>query len=494
MPLLALLLTHLSVYADGISFSPAEGNPLTPLTITVTGFIGTNGPVPVSIGGAGIFGICNSARPCMFQANMGYFSGKQWVAASANVDGVNVTVSNYFVVREAQAFINRACGTNGTKIIVTGYDFGRNQIVYVDNTQTQADTNGAFAVNVTLNGPPSGPYNIIAQDGFHFVTNQFTIGPDAECEPDVGHSTGGGAGVTITRPGGSPQPLRPGDPIRVGDEIRTGAGGRSRLRLSDGSTLTLPPNGRLKIDSYFFDPANGSTDNAFFNLLKGTFKYTSGLLDKHDDNAGLQTTIGGIGIRGTEFITRRDPCSTTQEVYLIHGQLAITPTNSALTNIISAPALIYFDATNVWTNALTQTEYEAIANEINLSNPVTFATWQEQYFGCTNDNSATLPTADPDEDGQNNYAEFLANTDPTVSASVFKLLQATQEGDGIRVSWQTHGGVTNVVQAASSLAGIYTNISPDFELSGDIDVTTNHFDAGAITNADARFYRIKLVP
>jgi len=482
-----------ALFADGISFSPAEGNALTPMTVTVTGFIGTNGPAPVTIYGA-VSGSCSTARPCTFEANMGYFSGKHWVTAQALVNGVGVTVSNYFVVRDAKAFLNRDCGTNGMKVIVTGYDFGRNQFVTVDNTQAHADTNGAFAVNVTLNGPPNGPYNLVSQDGFHFVTNQITIGTNAVCESNVGQSTEASGGVTITRPGGAPVPLNPGDPIREGDEIRTGAGGRYRIKLSDGTELTLAPNGSLKIDSYFFDPANGANDNAFFNLLQGAFYYASGLMAKKKDNLEINTSYGSIGVRGTEFISRRDPCSTTQEVYLIHGQLAITPTNSATTNVIDAPASIYYDATNVWTNTLTQSTYDALKAELTQTNPVTFASWQVQYFGCTNNNAAALAGADPDNDGQNNYSEFLTRTDPTSATSVFKLLSAARQGDGVRLTWRTHGGITNVVQAAASVGGSYSDISSNLVIPGDADVTTNYLDDGVIPNGPARFYRIRLGP
>lgn len=490
---LGIALTPTSIFANGISFSPPEGNALTPMTVTVTGFVGTNGPVGVSINGAGISAECNTARPCTFQASMGYYSGKQWVTASGMVDGVGVTVSNYFVVRDGHAFINRTCGTNGTKVIVTGYDFGRNMTVSADSVQTQADTNGAFAVSVPLNGAV-GPYNFLIHDGVRFVTKQINIVTNGLCEPDVGHVTGAGSGVTITRPGGQPQPLKPGDPINLGDEIRTGAGGGYRMRFSDGTELHMGPNGRQTIDTYSFEPGNGGNDAAVQGLYKGMFKFISGFAKKRDDNVRVQTVYGTIGVRGTEFISRRDPCSTTQEVYLIHGQLAIKPINSTMTNVIDAPATIYYDATNVWTSGLTEENYRALVAELNATNPVTFGSWQIQYFGCTNGNPSATAVADPDGDGVNNYAEFLAQTDPTSNASVFKLLGASQEGDGIRLFWQTHGGITNVVQGAESVGGIYSDISPHLTIPGDADIVTNYLDSSVITNPSARFYRIRLGP
>ena len=67
-------------------------------------------------------------------------------------------------------------------------------------------------------------------------------------------------------------------------------------------------------------------------------------------------------------------------------------------------------------------EGKMLKEQVNQTNSVTFASWQVQYFGCTNNNPSALTTADPDGDGQNNYSEFLSRTDPTTNASVFRLV------------------------------------------------------------------------
>jgi hypothetical protein len=483
------------VFADSINFDPPEANALTPMTVTVDGFIGTNGPVNVNISGGGISRNCPaSSRPCSFDVGMGNFSGQHWVRASALVNGQSVIISNFFTVRYPKAFINRACGTNGTKVLVTGHDFGRNDTVYVGNVPTQADERGRIAKIFTINGSP-GPYQLKCSDGFRHTTNWFDIGPSNSCEEDIGHVTDAGEGATIQRPGEPPQPLKPGDPIRLGDEVTTGAGGRLNMTFLDDTQITMGENNRLTVNTQVYDPANPQNDQSSFSLLEGAFSYLGGLMQKRpENNVNINTSYGNIGIRGTEFVSRRDPCSTTQEVYLIHGQLAIKPTYASVTNIVDAPAAIYYDATNVWTNVLTQAVYEAVKAQVNPTNPVTFASWQVQHFGCTNDNPSAAATADPDGDGQNNYSEFLARTDPTTNASVFKLLSAVREGNGVRLYWQTHGGITNVVQAAASLAGNYSNLSPNLVIPGDADTTTNYLDAGALTNANTRFYRIRLAP
>ena len=127
----------------------------------------------------------------------------------------------------------------------------------------------------------------------------------------------------------------------------------------------------------------------------------------------------------------------------------------------------------------------------------TFQVWQVQYFGCTNCPQAA-ETADPDGDGQNNLAEFLAGTDPTNSASAFDVISIVQEGDDVRVGWLAGGGRTNVVQAVNDAGSGFTNnfsdLSPLFIIPGAGDVLTNYLDVGGATNAPSRFYRVRLVP
>jgi PKD repeat protein len=135
----------------------------------------------------------------------------------------------------------------------------------------------------------------------------------------------------------------------------------------------------------------------------------------------------------------------------------------------------------------------------NLINVITaFQDWQLQYFNCTNCAQAA-GSADPDGDGQNNLAEFLAGTNPTNNSSALRITSATQESNSIRVTWTTAGGRTNAVQAtAGDINGSYqtnfADISGSIVIPGNGDITTNYLDAGGATNASSGYYRIRLVP
>ena len=109
--------------------------------------------------------------------------------------------------------------------------------------------------------------------------------------------------------------------------------------------------------------------------------------------------------------------------------------------------------------------------------------WRAQYFGGdgTTTNHLSCASCDPDGDGMPNLQEYLTGTNPTNSASAFRVVSIAQEGDDIRVTWTTGGGTTNVLQAAASdEGGGYTNTFVDLSdliiIPGGGDTTTSSLD------------------
>ena len=124
-----------------------------------------------------------------------------------------------------------------------------------------------------------------------------------------------------------------------------------------------------------------------------------------------------------------------------------------------------------------------------------FQTWQIYYFGSTNDPSAT-PDADPDGDAQNNWIEFLAGTDPTNSASSFRITGIATEADDVRVTWFSGADRTNALQVSVDDAngGISGNFTDVFIVTKIVTGASDYLDVGAATNARARYYRVRLYP
>jgi pectate lyase len=108
--------------------------------------------------------------------------------------------------------------------------------------------------------------------------------------------------------------------------------------------------------------------------------------------------------------------------------------------------------------------------------------WQLSYFGCWSCPQAA-GDADFDGDGMSNTNEFLAGTDPTNSASAFRILSIVPVSNSIVITWQSVAGKTNVVQANSA------------DITGPIVMTgtqTNYTEPSGLTNASPRLYRVRL--
>jgi subtilisin family serine protease len=116
--------------------------------------------------------------------------------------------------------------------------------------------------------------------------------------------------------------------------------------------------------------------------------------------------------------------------------------------------------------------------------------WEKRYFGNL---TGTDPNADPDHDGANNLAEWLAGTDPTQASSAFRILSIIRTNQNLQITWTTVGGHSYVLQQTATLSGSGTNF---LDLGGPItpvgtnEGITTFVHLGATTNI-AIFYRVR---
>lgn len=134
--------------------------------------------------------------------------------------------------------------------------------------------------------------------------------------------------------------------------------------------------------------------------------------------------------------------------------------------------------------------------------------WRALYFGSgTTTNAQSAAFADPDGDGLSNLQEYLANTNPTNSASAFRILSVTRTGTNeTTITWSSVGGGRYRVQYSDGderggFNGQFTDLvrSAQFEIDGaptGTASTQSFTDDYTLTGPPARtnrFYRIKLV-
>jgi hypothetical protein len=115
--------------------------------------------------------------------------------------------------------------------------------------------------------------------------------------------------------------------------------------------------------------------------------------------------------------------------------------------------------------------------------------FQRQYFfPFTQTNAA--PTADPDHDGFNNTAEFIAGTNPTNALSLLKLTSVTKAANGTTLAWQS---VTNrqyqLMSRTNLVTGTWQNVGGVQSPTG----TNATFLDTSATNG-AHFYRVQVLP
>jgi len=115
--------------------------------------------------------------------------------------------------------------------------------------------------------------------------------------------------------------------------------------------------------------------------------------------------------------------------------------------------------------------------------------FQRQYFfPFTSTNAA--PNADPDGDGVNNYAEYVAGTDPTDPTSFLKMLSTTTAANGTTVVWRSVAGKQYQLMSRTDLgSGSWQNVGSPLVANG---ATAQQLDSSA-TNG-IHFYKVQVFP
>jgi hypothetical protein len=111
--------------------------------------------------------------------------------------------------------------------------------------------------------------------------------------------------------------------------------------------------------------------------------------------------------------------------------------------------------------------------------------WQVRYFGLSS--SSAGANGDPDHDGMNNLAEYLADTNPTNTISCLRILSA-RSALGTKVSFQSSTNRRYTLYYRTNLqSGAWTNIPSQTDVSG-------HGGTELFTDpelaAKYRFYRV----
>jgi hypothetical protein len=135
----------------------------------------------------------------------------------------------------------------------------------------------------------------------------------------AGSVVGVGGLVTLDRAGQRTSP-RLGDPVYVDDTVEVPQGAKLKLKMSDGSILSLAPGTVLKIDGYAVND-NGQRQSAVLSLAQGLLRSVTAPVDQP---AGFEvnTAIGNAGARSTDWFV--EAVRGYQQVAVLTGSVLLT--------------------------------------------------------------------------------------------------------------------------------------------------------------------------
>lgn len=107
--------------------------------------------------------------------------------------------------------------------------------------------------------------------------------------------------VSIVR-NGAAIPAVPNMKLLSADKILSGPNSAVGVTLQDGTLMSFGAKSVSQLNEFHYDPVKHD-GNMLVSLLKGSMRFVTGLLGKHNPNAvAIHTPTATIGMRGTDFI------------------------------------------------------------------------------------------------------------------------------------------------------------------------------------------------
>jgi FecR protein len=125
------------------------------------------------------------------------------------------------------------------------------------------------------------------------------------------------------------EPLSAGMQLNDKDKIITGDRARVMLRMAEGSAVKLGENATLALDN-LSEKKNADNSSAFgasLNVIKGAFRFTTGVFGKPRAQRNVDVKLGTVtaGIRGTDLWGRS--IGTEDLVCLLEGRISVRHDN-----------------------------------------------------------------------------------------------------------------------------------------------------------------------
>lgn len=136
-------------------------------------------------------------------------------------------------------------------------------------------------------------------------------------------------------PSGEIRNLQKMSVIYLQDTLSTDEQSRAEVAFTDNTLLTLGPSTKYQISQYRYHPNEKKSISKYIvNFIQGSFRTITGVIAKQSGSAyEVETPVGTIGVRGTEYATYYKNNEMYIKVY--KGVVCATPKNKQ--NAKSAP-------------------------------------------------------------------------------------------------------------------------------------------------------------
>jgi len=133
----------------------------------------------------------------------------------------------------------------------------------------------------------------------------------AEAAASAGSVIGLSGTCTVER-GGQRFGLAIGTPVEVGDTLQVPPDGKLKLRMADGSILSLAAGSVMRIDSYAVDPG-GQREGAGMSMGQGLIHAITAPVSR-PASFEINTAVGTAAVRSTDWFIESGPAGSTVAV------------------------------------------------------------------------------------------------------------------------------------------------------------------------------------
>jgi hypothetical protein len=128
------------------------------------------------------------------------------------------------------------------------------------------------------------------------------------------------SGASTLESGGARGAVRLGQPVEVGDTVEVPADGKLKLRMADGSVISVAAGTRLTIAAYTVDAA-GQRQDAQLSLARGLLRAVVAPVER-PAKFEVDTAVGAAAVRSTDWFV--EGSATAMQVGVLTGSVEMT--------------------------------------------------------------------------------------------------------------------------------------------------------------------------